>query len=106
VALMSTPEIKIEWVDGKCPVQSEGEIDGCRYYFRARGEHWSITIAPKDVTGDYKEWPTTDEAINREFRYEEEWGDGPYAASWMPEDVAREMIAKGARQFVASKVKP
>jgi hypothetical protein len=40
--------IKIEWLAGLCPVQSEGHIDGHAYYFRARGAMWEMAIVPTD----------------------------------------------------------
>lgn len=30
---------------GKCPVQAEGTINGREFYFRSRGEHWSLAVA-------------------------------------------------------------
>ena len=84
--------IDIEWLGGNCPVQAEGTIDGRRFYFRARHEHWSIEIAATATT-EYVKWPE-DETT---FEYEEEW-DGPNAG-WMSEDTAREMIAKGAALY-------
>lgn len=93
---MPDPGVLIDWLGGNCPVQAEGSIDGRRFYFRARGEHWSIAVHPT-ATDEYEHWPR-DAA---EWRHEEEWGDGPYAAGWMPEDVAREMIAKGAGLYRA-----
>jgi hypothetical protein len=29
---------------GNCPVQAEGTINGLRFEFRARGQHWSLEI--------------------------------------------------------------
>jgi hypothetical protein len=77
--------IQVNMLGGNCPVQAEGAIDGVRFFFRARGEHWSI-----DVGGDDG------------FRHREKWGDGPFEAGWMPEDEARRMIEKGAALFRAT----
>lgn len=87
-------ETIIEWIGGNCPVQAEGIIDGKRFYFRARGEHWSLEIHPT-ASVRYAKWP---EGI-APWEHEEEWGNGPFDAGWMPEDVAREMIAKGAALY-------
>lgn len=40
---------------GKCPVQSEGKINGKPFYFRARGGYWALRIAARpdgDVFAD------------------------------------------------------
>lgn len=31
-------------ISGACPVQGLGEVDGVPWYFRSRGEHWSLEI--------------------------------------------------------------
>lgn len=88
------PKIEIDCLGGNCPVQAEGRINGKRFYFRARGEHWSLTVHPT-ADGKFLEWPRDD----LDWFHEEEWGDGPFDAGWMPEDVAREMIAKAAALY-------
>ena len=93
---MSEVEIIIDEIGGNCPVQAEGTINGRRFYFRARGCRWSMQIAPEGVACGYLAWPETD----GEWYHGEQWGNGPYDAGWMPEDTAREMIAKAAGLFV------
>jgi hypothetical protein len=92
---MTKPEVKIKWLGGNCPVQAEGEINGQPFYFRARGEHWSLEIGECQVDGPDPDAP---------WRYEEPWGDGPYDAGWMDEKTAREMIARGAEMWAAAQV--
>ena len=61
---------------------------GCaRGNFRARGEHWSMSIGNADVIGD------------PEWYYEQEYGESPFEAGWMTEDEARQFIAEAARRF-------
>lgn len=84
--------IEIDWIGGNCPVQAEGRIDGRGFYFRARGESWSLELAEEGEPVDYE---------GSAWSHEEEWGDGPYAAGWMPEKTAREMIAKAAQLWRA-----
>lgn len=79
--------LKIDWLGGKCPVQAEGTINGKPFYFRARGEEWSLSIGGEDVVCD------------PDWYYEEPYGDEPFMAGWMPEDEARKFISKGARLF-------
>ena len=85
--------IKIDWIGGNCPVQAEGFIAGCPFYFRARGEHWSMSIGGEDVVGD----PL--------WYYEEEYGEWP-EAGWMPEEKARGFIAKAASRFLTEQSSP
>lgn len=92
--------IVIDWLDGNCPVQAEGTIDGRRFYFRARGEHWSIEVHPAaDLAAGYLEWPSHGSEVPGYFEYRERWGNGPYEAGWMPDDIAVQMIAKGAELY-------
>jgi hypothetical protein len=79
----------IEWLGGNCPVQAEGSVDGYPFYFRARGDRWCVEIAS---TKDNPDWFDSDENL---WVWSEEWGDNPFAAGWMPETTALEMIAKG-----------
>lgn len=82
--------LKLEWLGGNCPVQAEGTISGKPFYFRARGEHWTLGIGA-DPVGE-PEW----------FR-EREWGDGPFSAGWMPENDAKRFIDECAADYVAGK---
>lgn len=79
--------IQITKLGGNCPVQAEGIINGKPFYFRARGDCWSIGIG-----GD-------DPVMEPEWSYEEEYGDGPYDAGWMTKEEARAFIEKAAVKF-------
>lgn len=74
---------------GNCPVQADGFIDGAEFYFRARGKRWSMSIGGADVI------------LDPDWYYEEEWGDGPFAAGWMPEETARSMMEKAFAKYRA-----
>ena len=82
--------IEVRYFGGNCPVQAEGAVDGQEFYFRARGARWSMSIG-----GD-------DHVLEPDWYHEEEWGDGPFSAGWMPEDVAREMMAKAFALYRAT----
>ncbi|GAC1497044.1 MAG: hypothetical protein NVS2B14_11010 [Chamaesiphon sp.] len=60
-------------------------INGASFYFRARGSHWKLTIAP-----------TINEAVNEEnvlYTHQEEYGEkGSFDASWMPHRKALQFI--------------
>ena len=89
---MSEPKIIIDQLGGNCPVEGDGWINGALFYFRARGEHWSLSIAT-DASG-----PDGDTA----WVHHEEWPGGKYAAGWMEWDEAKAMIEKGARIYQES----
>jgi hypothetical protein len=80
--------LTIDQIGGNCPVQAEGSIAGQPFYFRARGEHWSIGIGG-DVVG------------NPAWYYEEEYPGGPFAAGWMSEAEARKFIQEAADRYLS-----
>ena len=43
--LASIEGVEVDSHGGWCPVQVEGTIDGLAFYFRARGDHWTVTIS-------------------------------------------------------------
>jgi hypothetical protein len=83
-------EMEIRWIGGNCPVQAEGTIDGKEFYFRARGDSWSM-----DIGGD-------DPVAGGEWSYEEDYGKGPYDAGWMTIEEARGFIAKAVAIYRAA----
>lgn len=59
----------LDTIGGNCPVQAEGDVDGQRFYFRARGASWEFHVAPTDdqIFSDqsfcmYREYGSTFEA--------------------------------------------
>jgi hypothetical protein len=70
----------IDFLGGNCPVQGEGFVDGKEFYFRARGERWSMSIGGTDVV------------MNPEWYYEQDFGEAPFDAGWMEEAEARGFI--------------
>jgi hypothetical protein len=68
---------------GNCPVQAEGTIDGQRFYFRARGEHWEFWV------GAEADWFT-----DRAWLIEQDYGTFP-DAGWMPQHEALGFIVEG-----------
>ena len=81
--------VKIDCLGGNCPVQARGTIDGKPFYFRSRGEHWSMSIGGADVVGD------------PEWYHEEEYGPWP-DAGWISDDQARAFIDKASGFYRAS----
>ena len=85
---MTAQGITIEYIAGNCPVQSEGKVDGKDFYFRARGEQWSMSIGGDDVIG------------SPEWYYEEQYGDTTYEAGWMPQHDALHFMAKAFKMYL------
>ena len=81
---MSQPKVVIETIGGNCPVQAEGLIDGFGFYFRARGQQWSMEIYDGTEGGWY---------------YTEPYGEVQYEAGWMEMEEAREFIQQAAERF-------
>lgn len=82
----------IEWIGGNCPVQAEGRIRGRKFYFRARGDRWSIGIGGKDVVCD------------PDWYMEEKYGTWP-EAGWMTQDEAVIFIEKAAKKYISENIK-
>lgn len=80
-------DLIINGVGGNCPVQGEGTIGGKEFYFRARGDRWSIGIG-----GDV--------ILSPEWYYEEAYGTWP-DAGWMSEAEARSFIAAASARYLA-----
>lgn len=80
--------VVVDWLSGFCPVQSEGEIAGQRFYFRARGASWTIHIGPNPMSDD--SWCTGGHYGTK------------YEAGWMELDEARVLIARSASLYIES----
>jgi hypothetical protein len=83
----------------RAPVQYEGAIDSKCFYFRARWDEWSFTVADsfkEAITG-----LSEGELFMRTGRY----GDNqhPYAASYMPYEEAERLIRACADEYVAER---
>lgn len=90
---MSNPKILIDGIGGSCPVQAEGTIDGFPFYFRARGEHWSLSIA----SGEDK-----DPVFPKDgFTHRERYGNEPFAAGYITNEEAIGFIEKASEVFHA-----
>ena len=75
-----TPEgVEISFQGGNCPVQIDGAVDGKPFYFRARGNNWTVGIGGEPVSEP--EW----------FRGEQ-YSEEEFAAGWMSLDEARTFL--------------
>lgn len=69
-------------LEGFCPVQGYGTVDGLTWYFRARYDSWSFEVWREPFWNDgYTErLPDATAMWSAEAEYE----GGEFAASWMP----------------------
>lgn len=80
----------IQTLGGHCPVQAEGTINGKPFYFRSRGDSWSMSIGGSDII------------INPEWYYEEDYGTWP-EAGYITDEEAKTFIGLAADKYVAEK---
>lgn len=73
--------LEMEVTCGACPLQIEGTIDGETFYFRARGERWSMGIG-----GDVVMSPV--------WSMSGPWGHTKFEAGWMPEHIGQAIVEK------------
>lgn len=84
---MTHMPIAIDYISGFCPVQGEGRIHGKPFYFRARGNQWSIAIGGPRLMSD------------PEWFYKEPYGTEPYEAGWMTGVEAHSLIVKAEKLY-------
>jgi hypothetical protein len=80
--------VVIDHLDGWCPVEAEGTIGGQPFYFRARGQRWTIGVGGDTV-------------MRPDWSYGEPFGHGPFDAGHMAFDDARAFIDKAAGLYSA-----
>ena len=87
---------------GIVPVQAEGFVDGNPFYFRARGEHWTMTIAQPGT--DPVDWTASDgaggwhRADHILYHHDEDYGEWP-EAGYMELNVAEGFITRCIAEF-------
>lgn len=84
---------------GNCPVQAFGTVLEHSWYFRARGNAWSLAVGPSDPGEQYVSW---DDAI---WTAEGMWG-GQYEAGWMPWETAEAIIRQALTRFIQDPSQP
>jgi hypothetical protein len=95
--------LKIDWLSGTCPVQAEGTIDGLPFYFRARHDSWTFTVAATADGNPVEVWndPT------KGYHYKENYGEpGGFDAGYMPHEEARQFIEQAADLYLREKQHP
>lgn len=76
---------------GNCPVQAEGMVDGQTFYFRARGDAWSLDIGPEDTWHGDGAW-----------RIDGDYGSG-FDAGWMHKHEALGFMVEGIAAYRAAR---
>lgn len=83
------------------PVQAEGTLDGHPFYFRARGEQWTFSLAEEPGL-DPVCIESAETAAGRGYFLAEQYGaPGSFAASHITLGKARELIGECARRYRA-----
>lgn len=75
-------------------MQGDGEVDGHPFYFRARGEWWTLSIARPD--GDPVDVSC---GLSPGFEAFGQYGDRLFEAGWMPLSDAALAVARAVRGF-------
>lgn len=80
------------------PVRAEGAINGKAFYFRARHEHWSFAISEDSTIS-----PIDIHSSEQGFFIERQYGNKSFDASYMPLQVAKEIIENCAEMYLGRK---
>ena len=89
--ILNKLNIKVESIGGKCPVQANGTIFGTDFYFRARGQAYSLAIGedPVDIPEYRKGWYV-----------KKSWGEHEFDAGYMPVNIALLLISKHVIDYI------
>ena len=81
------------------PVQAEGTLDGHPFYFRARGDQWTFSLAEEpDLDPVYID--STESAVGRGYFLTAQYGaPRSFAASYMTLAEARDLIGECVRRY-------
>jgi hypothetical protein len=99
------PTLKLSGrVGGLVPVQGEGLLDSKPWYFRARYEHWTFTMA--EPGGDVHAVRSMFHAAALEdgWNLERDWPFGQFSAGYMPLKASLANIRACARMYWAGKL--
>lgn len=88
------------------PVQAEGTVDGKPFYFRARNDEWTFSVA-ESTDVDPVAIDSPEAAAGRGwFRTGTVGPPGRFAASWLDLDDARAIIRECAALYLAERSPP
>ncbi len=92
------PELTITNLGGMTPVQGEGTIAGMPFYFRARGQRYTFSVASTPDGDPLEAWGGRDTAG---YHVQHPYGDEEFAAGFMDLDVAEGFIRECARAYMS-----
>ena len=89
--ILNKLNIKIETIGGQCPVQAHGTVFGTAFYFRARGQAYSLAIGevPVEIPEYRKGWYV-----------KKSWGEHKFDAGYMSVNLALLLIAKHTIDYI------
>lgn len=92
------PELVIMNLGGIAPVQGEGTIVGMPFYFRARGQGYTFSVASTSDGDPLEAWGGRDTAG---YHVQHLYGDEEFAAGYMELDLAEGFIRECARVYMS-----
>ncbi len=90
--------LQFEFTSSPAPVQAEGTVAGCSFYFRARGDTWEFTVAEHE-SDDPAGLGQQDVVVGKAW-YRSGTLPGRFEASWIPLDQATSLIQECAREYI------
>lgn len=80
---------------GTCPYQAKGKIDEYPFYFRARGDEWTLEVlVDRENQGEYQDWPES-----KTWFFGQDYHAGLGAAGHITDDEFAGFINIGAVAF-------
>lgn len=89
----------IDHIAGMTPVQGDGTVRGLPFYFRARGQSYSFSVA---ATPDADPVAVGFGERQPGYHVKLQWGDEPFAAGFMPFEEAERLINECATVYLTA----
>ncbi|HXT40710.1 MAG TPA: hypothetical protein VN887_11920 [Candidatus Angelobacter sp.] len=87
---------------GHCPVQAQGAVRGRSFYFRAKHDEWSFSLAMRPDT-ESVDICSSAQGFYRSGSYGKAHGRGP-DAGWMPYDEVEQIIRRCIDEYLQTTV--
>jgi hypothetical protein len=93
-------DLEYRLITKAAPVQAEGRIAGCPFYFRARHQEWTFAVAERPGVDpvELEETVNEDRGWVRSGRFEQ-----PYEGSHLPADAADMLIRECAAEYLRTR---
>ena len=97
--------LDIQFTCDAAPVQAQGALNDHPFYFRARGDQWTFSVAEEPGL-DPVYIDSAESALGRGYFLAGQYGaPGSFAASYMPLAEARDLIGDCARRYRADRAR-